>query len=85
MELEQGSSLQFILKLSLGYLIRYGSSSSKTFYHLRVNFKDDFQRFKKDEKVQFLLQLLGSCMKHFQTLRYDIIDVCVSMKFSIKP
>ena len=55
MDLEDGSSMEFLLQLALGYSNKVCESSSKASYHLRVNFKDDFQRFQKDEKVKFLL------------------------------
>ena len=49
--------------------------------HLRFSitldpkFKDDFQRFLKDEKVKFLLYVLCSCINCFQTFIHDEIYI----------
>ena len=34
-------------------LIGYGSSSYKAFYHIRVNYKDDFNGFNKMKRSNF--------------------------------
>ncbi len=50
MELDDGCSMDFLLVSLWIILITHGRSSSKDFYHLSVNFKDDLKDFKNIKK-----------------------------------
>ena len=68
----------FLIKYHWFLIIRYDSYSSKAFYHLRENFKYDFQRFQKDESPISTLRLwfLHKWFSNFKIIcNWCIIDV----------
>ena len=52
-EFEDGSSMEFLLQLSLGSSNKICDFLSKACYHIRDKFRDDFHKFQKYEKYNF--------------------------------
>jgi len=67
----------FLHQISLGiHQLRYGGSLSRASLCPRAKSQNGFQGFFKSyEKPQFFLELMGPCIKCFQTIYYGYIMV----------